>query len=123
MDSLRFETLIGDHAREITLLYQLVLNNLWFCSLQIEPSHPEICQTVNLSCICAGHDLFKLPDNIISQIFELCDDFEHGAYVLGNTLQVFPAVLSAADWLLPKKFQREICLSWFLDLVSEYAAC
>ena len=28
MDSLRLETLIGNHARELTLPYQLVLNNL-----------------------------------------------------------------------------------------------
>ena len=110
MDSLCLETLIGDHARELTLPYQLVLNNLWIVlSLQTEPSHPEMCQTVNLSHICAGHGECKLPDNIISKIFELRDNFEYGAYVLRNrpTLKVFPAVLSA---LSPKKFQREIRL-------------
>ena len=56
MDSLRLETLIGDHGREVTLPYQLVLNNLWILqSLQIESSHPEMCQTINFSCIFAGH--------------------------------------------------------------------
>ena len=98
MDSLRLETLIGDHARILTSLYQLVLNNLWILqSLQTEPSHPVMRQTVNVSYICAGHGECKLPDNIICQIFELRDNFEYGAYVLRNTLQVSPEVLSAAD--------------------------
>ena len=89
LDSLRLETLIGDHARPLTLPYQLVLNNLWILqSLQTEPSHPEMCQTVNLSYICAGHGECNLPDNIISQIFELRYNFEYSAF------QVFPAVLT-----------------------------